>query len=363
MSPQRAGVALSPPMTHPAPTIAVACHAALPASGDATDWVQLLPAGTFRGADGRGPYRVPDAEALIAASLADGPLVIDEAHATDLAAPKGGAAPAQGWIVALEARQDGIWGRVEWTPLGQRALQDRLYRGISPVFAQRKDGTVLRLLRAALTNAPNLPLATLHSEQGNSMDLLMRLRQALGLGEDAEEEAVLTALEGRMAGMKAMHAQLAGKLGLAEDAEGDAIVTALQSRLEAATDATTLRGELVALQAQVKTLEGEKARDKATLAVDDAIKAGKPIPKTLRDHYIARHMQDPKAVELELGALPSLHAGGLDPKQQEGAAVDLQDATVIAAHAQELQRKEAAAGRNISIAEAVQRVTATRGAA
>lgn len=352
-------------MTHPAPTIAVACQAVLPTPEDGLpEWVQLLPAGEFRGADGRGPYTVPDARALIAASMADGPLVIDEAHATDLAAPKGGAAPAQGWIQELQAREDGIWGRVEWTPLGQKALQDRLYRGISPVFAQRKDGAVLRLLRAALTNAPNLPLATLHSEQGNSMDLLMRLRQALGLGEDAEEEAVLTALETRMGGYKAMQAQLAGALGLAEDAAGDAIVTALQSRLEAEPELATLRGELVSLQAQLTTLQTEKARDQAIAAVDGAIKAGKPIPKTLRDHYIARHMKDPKAVELELAGLPSLHAGGIAPAQRrEGDAVDIEDPVAIATHARELQDKEAAAGRKLSIAEAVQRVIATRGAA
>ena len=74
-------------------------------------WVHLLPAGEIETIDRRGPYRIADAEKLIAAGFAATPrLPIDENHATDLAAPKGQPAPARGWITAMEAREDGIWG-------------------------------------------------------------------------------------------------------------------------------------------------------------------------------------------------------------------------------------------------------------
>ncbi|MGY6517055.1 phage protease, partial [Vibrio parahaemolyticus] len=73
-------------------------------------------------------------------------------------------APARGWIVALQARRDGIWGKVEWTPEGRKLVPG--YRGISPVIRHDKQsGRIDAILRASLTNTPNLSgLVTLHSE-------------------------------------------------------------------------------------------------------------------------------------------------------------------------------------------------------
>ena len=101
-----------------------------PLAGDGVpEWVHLLPAGEVRTQDGRGPYRAADVAALMAASLPEGgKLVLDENHSTDLAAPKGASAPAMGWIVELQARSDGIWGRVDWTGAGRRLVEDSIER-------------------------------------------------------------------------------------------------------------------------------------------------------------------------------------------------------------------------------------------
>ncbi len=145
------------------PTIAICSAQALPATS-IPEWVHLLPAGQVRTVDGRGPYTVANATALCAASMAGGKLALDENHATDLAAPKGLSAPARGWIVALQARQDGIWGKVVWTPEGRRLVPG--YRGISPVIRHDKSsGRIDAILRASLTNTPNLSgLVSLHSQ-------------------------------------------------------------------------------------------------------------------------------------------------------------------------------------------------------
>ncbi len=136
-------------------------------SGGVPDWVHLLPAGEVRTIDGRGPYRAASVAALMSASIPTGhKLPLDENHATDLAAPRGGAAPARGWIVELQERADGVWGRVEWTGEGRRIMEDKQYRGVSPVIAHRADGTITAIRRASLTNTPNLTgLVTLHSQQ------------------------------------------------------------------------------------------------------------------------------------------------------------------------------------------------------
>lgn len=135
-------------------------------ASDAPRRVHLLPAGAIKGADGRGPWQVRNAAALIAASMDSGrPLAIDYDHATDLAAPQGRPAPAAGWITGLEAHPDGIWGMVDWTQDGAKAVGSKAYRYLSPVFIfDKASGVISKLLRAALTNAPNLTLAALNSQ-------------------------------------------------------------------------------------------------------------------------------------------------------------------------------------------------------
>ena len=142
--------------------LTAAAHSTLP-PGEAPEWIQLLPAGTFRGVDGRGPYRVAAPQAVIEASLSAGKLPIDENHATEHAAKTGAASPARGWIVGMEARPDGVWGRVEWNPTGVQLMAEKAYRGISPVFYHLPNGNVLRIASAALTNKPNLPIASMHA--------------------------------------------------------------------------------------------------------------------------------------------------------------------------------------------------------
>ena len=134
-------------------------------SGAAPEWLHLLPAGKALTRDGRGPYHVADAARLIAESMAaaGNKMVLCENHATDLSAPKGGAAPARGWIVDLQERADGIWGRVSWTEEGRRLVEDQAYRGVSPVISHASDGAIVRILRASLVNQPNiLGLTSLH---------------------------------------------------------------------------------------------------------------------------------------------------------------------------------------------------------
>ncbi|PWE28981.1 hypothetical protein C4N9_09180 [Pararhodobacter marinus] len=209
-----------------APAIALLQAATLPAD-PVGDWVHLLPAGAITTQDGRGPYRVEDAEALIAASLqSTSKLPIDENHAIDLAAPRGEASPARGWIVGLQARDDGIWGQVEWTDTGKSLLADRAYLALSPAIAHDKSGRVLRILRASLVNRPNLRgLTALHQE--DPMSLLHRLAALLGLDETTTEDALIervTSLHQQAPEAVALQAQLAQigtALGLAQDAPAE----------------------------------------------------------------------------------------------------------------------------------------------
>lgn len=167
--------------------------------GMVPEWVHLLPSGAFQGRDGRA-FVVEQPGQVIAASMRQAPggnLPLDYDHAIDRAAKSAGEAPAAGWIVALEARADGIWGQVEWTPRARERIAAREYRFISPVLLHGPDRKVLAVLRAALTNNPNLSQLTALNSAGAPMDLealLTTLRELLALPADADANAVVSAV-------------------------------------------------------------------------------------------------------------------------------------------------------------------------
>ena len=136
----------------------------LPAEAGVPSWLHLeLPAGTFSGLDGK-TFHLRDPAKVIAASMTAGKLPVDENHSTQRAPETGAPSPARAWIVELENRADGIWGRPEWNDSGTALMTDKSYKGLSPVFTYAKDGTVVAILSAALTNNPNLTqLTALHT--------------------------------------------------------------------------------------------------------------------------------------------------------------------------------------------------------
>lgn len=300
-----------------APIIALLQAAPLPADPVA-EWVHLLPAGTISTQDGRGPYRVEDPARLIAESLqGDGAkLPIDENHAIDLAAPRGEASPSRGWIVELQARDDGIWGRVDWTATGRALLAERAYLALSPAIAHDASGRVLRILRASLVNRPNLRgLTALHQE--NPMSLMQRLAELLGLETDATEDALIervTALHQQAPQAVALQAQLTQigtALGVAEGAPAETILTAAKGKAAGGNEAVVaLQAELASVTTRLNELQTTSARRAAETFVDGEIKRGRVGVKPLREHYIAMHMADAARVEKELGALPILGSGG-----------------------------------------------------
>jgi phage I-like protein len=306
--------------------IALLASLDLPAA-EAPDWVHLLPSGKIGTTDARGPYHVTDPAAIIAASFADTDrLPIDENHSTDLAAPRGEPAPARGWIVAMEARADGIWGRVEWNAAGTALLADRAYRGISPVILHDKSKAIHSILRASLVNRPNIRgLTALHQEE-NGMTLMQKLIETLGLAADATEDQAITALNAKMTGggtEAAMQSALT-EIGLALGVEGDtaAIVAAAKGvKAKGAPEIVALQSEIAALTTQLNSVTEVQARDRATAFVDGEIKRGRAGVKPLRDHYIAMHMADAARVEKEIGALPVLGSSGmtvLPPAPKDG---------------------------------------------
>lgn len=298
-------------MTQP---VAIALFATeLPAdTGAAPEWLHLLPpSGTpFAATDGsgRGPWIYHDAEALIAASLAaPGPrLFIDVNHSTPQN-EQGAAVPgAIGDIVELQARETGIWGRVQWTTRGAQLMGDRAYRAVSPVFLAGEDGQILSIWHVSMTNNPGLrgSLETLTAEDAMQYG---KIAKALGLAEDATEDMILDAIRKMATGggdAVAMNA-----IAQALDVQPGAPLAEVVLTARALKDRAAEAPKVEALQAQLVTLQAEGW-------VKDQINAGRAITDTLRADVVALYAQDPARAKRFVEALPTLaetHTGDTPP--------------------------------------------------
>ncbi len=313
-------------MTKAAQTLIKATMAALDlaATDEAPEWVHLLPTskGKIQTDDQRGPYDVADAQAIIAASFADHPkLQIDENHAEDLKSAKGEPSPARGWITELQARADGIWGKVEWTGVGRALVADKAYRAMSPVILHDTAKRVIAILRASLVNRPNFKgLVSLNQE--SSMDAMAKMAAALGLAEGASEEDILAAIKALKdkkpegdAAMPALQSALADigvAFGLQSDAKPEAVVAAAKVAKGGQTELVALQSQVTTLTTQLTALQSTGKRQLAETFIDKAIadrRAG--INATNREDMIALHMSDSATAEKLVTGMPMLTATGM----------------------------------------------------
>lgn len=281
--------------THVADTEKAAHATAL--AGELPEWVELVPAGTFRGLDGRGPYHNADPEAVIQLTrdqTGGNDLPIDYGHALEAEGVVGAAAPAAGWITDLEVRAGEIWGRVAWTEDGERRVRGREFRYLSPVFWHDKEGRVAWIQRAGLTNKPNLPQlrsinTTQHAQEGKEKaveELLKAVAAALGLPETSDKAAVLARCSAATAA-EASLTKVAQSLQLEGSPGADEIVSSIERKVAVDPAKYVPREQFDkvahALQAAQRA-EGERA-------VDAAIAEGKITPAQ-RPWALSYHAQD-----------------------------------------------------------------------
>lgn len=111
---------------------------------------------------------------------------------------------AAGWIRSAEARDDGLWIGVEFTEDAKASIKKGEYKYFSPEFLDKwvhpKTGAKFEdvLLGGGLTNRPYLrdilPINMSELDEGGEVEeFLKKLREKLGLPEDADETAILEA--------------------------------------------------------------------------------------------------------------------------------------------------------------------------
>jgi phage I-like protein len=254
--------------------------------GEVPSRIMLVPSDKIvKGRDGR-EWKNPNPKQTALNSITRLPLLpVDENHSTDLSAPKGGASPALGWMKNLCADESGaVWADVEWTERGRDALAKKEYRFISPVFLFNKEGEINCILRAALTNSPNLDLPALNSERLENINeerktMDKALLAALGLPETANITEALAAVQALNAAKP--------KTDVQTD-RSPVDLTAYAPR----ADLNAMEARATAAEKQLAELNAAQLKKDAEVAVDEAIKNRKIAPASKAEYLALCATQD-----------------------------------------------------------------------
>jgi phage I-like protein len=258
----------------------------------APEWIQIAPRGRVEARDGRSFAFNP--EALVSRFDTDGidiPVDLDHSAAYGFSEAK-----VVGWIDRLDARPDGLYGRVDWLADGRAVLAARTRRYVSPSIRHNEDGTATWIHSVALVAAPALSMPALASADPDQPEdpRMKTIAATLGLAETSTEAAVLAALNARLAATvdKAVHDQALANLA-----------------------ATTDRLKDVETQFAALAAAGHQAKVDAVL--DAALKDKRIVPAQ-REQY-ARLAATPEGldqVKAIIDASPAvLGASGLDDRQ------------------------------------------------
>ena len=277
--------------------------AVVPMEGDIFPrWIRILPLGRVELVDQRSPLEVDleSLSAMVSSFKSRGvDVVIDYEHQS----LQGERAPAAGWVKELEARGDGLYARVEWTPQAQEYLRNREYRYFSPVL--RLDPETRKpqiLMQVALTNVPAIkglaPLVAKQQEE-TSRGVVVRGMEMTANREKGKMREKLKGLMGLDPGTQdeslwarvvEVFRELGETLGLPEEAPASRLAETV-----AALKATS--EQLPEVRQELEVLKSRLAEETVAQVVEEALKAGKiaPAQKDWALEYCGRDQEGFKA--------------------------------------------------------------------
>ena len=238
--------------------------------------IELIPSeDMFVGFDGR-VFRALDKVAI--ANNTNSKLkyvVIDENHKTDYTSGTGASVEAMGWMSDFFVKEDNsLWAKVEWTQAGAEKISNKSYKYISPVYQIDKSANIISILRAAITNNPNLNLKALNNKNDDN-DIKNKKE-----GGNMPEEKELQELKLALNDAKLKNGELERAIN-----EKDAKVA------EAEAKNKELEKALNEANAKLSELSKATAEREALSIVEKAINGGKIAPST-KEVYIALCMEE-----------------------------------------------------------------------
>jgi len=255
----------------------------IPADEEAPDWIRLLQTGEYLNHPD-GPHEVTRQhleEIVENFGRTQVDLLVDKDHDSLFK----GDTRAAGWIMEMEIREDGLYGRwPEWTPWGEELVGSREYRYLSPVYSltsKAKDGTDqgARMHSVSLTNVPYMdtgevdaissPAGTDNSPSDTTTDTdpdrLMDRDELIDL-LDLDEEATDDEIEEALQEMKE-----------AKSDEDDEPASSDEDPSDSDKD-QELEEVVNSIRSELKDLKEEREEDQAEQLVNAAVEDGKIAP-------------------------------------------------------------------------------------
>ena len=167
---------------------------------------------------------------------------------------------AQGWASEFEVREgQGLFGKVKWSDLGKKLVENRVFRWLSPVFKLGSDKKPVDMNAIALTNTPSQMLIKPVLNQAADEESIENKEMVEGKEMDIED-------------IKKIVFDVLKEAGLAVDGK-DAVVEAVKREVaEEKLDKLEDEAEMKAAEAIVESAAKEEVKNEACGEVKDEMK-------------------------------------------------------------------------------------------
>ena len=167
---------------------------------------------------------------------------------------------AQGWASEFEVREgQGLFGKIKWSDIGKKLVENRVFRWLSPVFKLGSDKKPVDMNAIALTNTPSQMLIKPVLNQAADEESIENKEMVEGKEMDIED-------------IKKIVFDVLKEAGLAVDGK-DAVVEAVKREVaEEKLDKLEDEAEMKAAEAIVESAAKEEVKNEACGKVKDEVK-------------------------------------------------------------------------------------------
>ena len=171
---------------------------------------------------------------------------------------------AQGWASEFEVREgQGLFGKVKWSDLGKKLVENRVFRWLSPVFKLGSDKKPVDMNAIALTNTPSQMLIKPVLNQAADEESIENKEMVEGKEMDIEE-------------IKKIVFDVLKEAGLAIDGK-DAVVEEVkremaEEKLDKLEDAAEMKAAEAIVEAAAKDEKDKEVKNEACGKVKDEVK-------------------------------------------------------------------------------------------
>ena len=163
---------------------------------------------------------------------------------------------AQGWASEFEVREGrGLFGRVKWSDVGRKLVENRVFRWLSPVFRIGKDRKPVDMQAIALTNTPSQPLLKPVLNQAANEEQIENKEKAEGLEMNVED-------------IRKIVFEVLNEAGLTTDGKAAVVEEIKKEIAEEKLDRLEDEAEMKAAEAIVESTAKEEVKNEACSKVE-----------------------------------------------------------------------------------------------